>query len=95
MINYFYQVLIKPDAKYLISRLKERGDKIIIATTRPFEKYSLMRRNTKKWLESNNIYFESLVNKEELHKQKVESMYCPHCGENGLLKIKDKFFKQI
>ena len=49
-----YQVPIKPDAKYLISRLKERGDKIIIATTRPFEKYSLMRKNTKKWLESNN-----------------------------------------
>ena len=50
-----YQVPIKPDAKYLISRLKERGDKIIIATTRAFEKYSLMRKNTKRFLESNNI----------------------------------------
>ena len=34
MSDYKYQVPIKPDAKYLISRLKERGDKIIIATTR-------------------------------------------------------------
>jgi len=64
-----YQVPIKPDVKYLISRLKERGDRIIIATTRPFEKYSLMRLNTTKWLESNNIYFESLVNNGELYKE--------------------------
>ena len=50
-----YQFPIKTDAKYLISGLKERGDKIIIATTRAFEKYSLMRKNTKRFLDSNNI----------------------------------------
>jgi hypothetical protein len=86
LINYFYQVLIKPDAKYLISRLKERGDKIIIATTRPFEKYSLMRKNTKKWLESNNIYFESLVKKEELYKEDFDIHIDDELGE--ILKIK-------
>ena len=84
--DYKYQVPIKPDAKYLISRLKERGDKIIIATTRPFENYSSMRKNTKKWLESNNIYFESLVNKEELYKEDFDIHIDDELGD--ILKIK-------
>ena len=86
MSDYKYQVPIKPDAKYLISRLKERGDKIIIATTRPFENYSFMRKNTKKWLESNNIYFESLVNKEELYKEDFDIHIDDEIGD--ILKIK-------
>ena len=86
MIKYLYQVPIKPDAKYLISRLKERGDKIIIATTRPFGNYSFMRKNTKKWLESNNIYFESLVNKEELYKEDFDIHIDDELGD--ILKIK-------
>ena len=84
--DYKYQVPIKPDAKYLISRLKERGDKILIATTRPFDKYSLMRKRTKKWLESNNIYFESLVNKEELYKEDFDIHIDDELGD--ILKIK-------
>ncbi|MAT07668.1 MAG: hypothetical protein CL707_00955 [Chloroflexi bacterium] len=40
-------------------------------------------------------YAKTPDNKEELHKQKVEAMYCPHCGIKGHLKIKDKFFKNI
>ena len=86
MSDYKYQVPIKPDAKYLISTLKERGDKIIIATTRPFEHYSFMRENTKKWLESNNIYFESLVNKEELYKEDFDIHIDDEIGD--ILKIK-------
>ena len=86
MINYFYQVSITPDAKYLISRLKERGDMIIIASTRPFKKYSLMRKNTKRCLESNNIYFESLVNKEETYKEDLNTNIDDELGD--ILKIK-------
>ena len=33
--------------------------------------------------------------KEEMHKQKVEVMYCPHCGTKGTLQIKEKFFNNI
>ncbi len=40
-------------------------------------------------------YAKTPDNKEELHKQKVDAMYCPHCGIKGHLKIKDKFFKNI
>ena len=40
-------------------------------------------------------YAKTPDNKEELHKQKVDAMYCPHCGIKGHLKIKDKFLKNI
>tara|TARA_B100001079_G_C15961387_1_gene319331 strand:+ start:319 stop:531 length:213 start_codon:yes stop_codon:yes gene_type:complete len=39
-------------------------------------------------------YAKTPDNKEEIHKQKVEAMHCPHCGTKGYLKIKDKFFKE-
>ncbi len=40
-------------------------------------------------------YAKTPDNKEEIHKQKVESMYCPHCGTKGILQIKDKFLQNI
>ena len=67
--DYKYQVPIQPDAKYLISRLKKRGDKIIISTTRPFDRYSFMKNRTERWLESNDILFDSLINKDDLYKE--------------------------
>ena len=38
-------------------------------------------------------YAKTPDNKEELHKKIVKYMYCPHCGEKGLLKIKENFLK--
>ncbi len=40
-------------------------------------------------------YAKTPSNKEEIHKQKVESMFCPHCGEKGSLTIKEKFLENI
>ena len=40
-------------------------------------------------------YAKTPDNKEEKHKQVCKHMYCPHCGEKGLLKIKEKFFNNI
>jgi len=40
-------------------------------------------------------YAKTPNNKDEVYKQKVESMNCPHCGTKGSLKIKDKFLKNI
>ena len=67
--DYKYQVPIKPDAKYLISALKELGDKIIMATTRPFGRYPFIKKRTEEWLESNNIFFDLLISKEDLYKE--------------------------
>jgi len=47
--------------------------------------------NCKKWWS----YAKTPSNKEEIHKQKVESMFCPHCGEKGKLHIKEKFLENI
>jgi DNA-directed RNA polymerase subunit RPC12/RpoP len=40
-------------------------------------------------------YAKTPDNKEEKHKKICKHMYCPHCGEKGLLKIKEKFFNKI
>jgi len=67
--DYKYQVPVNPDAQYLTSVLKKRGVRIIIATTRPFNSYPLMKGKTRAWLESNNIFFDSLIRKDDLHKE--------------------------
>jgi hypothetical protein len=69
MGDYKYQVPVNPDAQYLTSALKNRGDRIIIATTRPFNRYPFMKDKTKAWLESNNILFDSLIRKNDLYKK--------------------------
>ena len=45
-----------------------------------------MRKNTKRCLESNNIYFESVVNKEELYKEGFDIHIDDELGD--ILKIK-------
>ena len=45
-----------------------------------------MRKNTKRCLESNNIYFESVVNKEELYKEDFNTHIDDELGD--ILKIK-------
>jgi hypothetical protein len=66
--DFKYQVPVNPDAQYLTSALKKRGDKIIIATTRPFNRYPLMKNRTRAWLETNLILFDSLISKKDLDK---------------------------
>jgi len=69
MSDFKYQVPINPDAQYLTSALKNRGDKIIIATSRPFNRYPFMRDRTISWLNSKSILFDSLIRKDDLYKE--------------------------
>jgi len=66
--DFKYQVPVNPDAQYLISALKNRGDRIIIATTRPFNRYPFMKNRTRAWLKTNRILFDSLISKKDLDK---------------------------
>jgi hypothetical protein len=69
MSDYKYQVPVNPDAQYLTSALKNRGDRIIIATSRPFSRYPFMQDKTRAWLESNSILFDSLIQKDDLFRE--------------------------
>jgi len=70
--DYKYQVPIRLEAKCLISRLRENGDKIIISTTRPFSDFDFMKDRTKNWLDNNNIQYDYIISKCNLHKEKFD-----------------------
>lgn len=70
--DYKYQVPVNPDALYVITALKKRGDRVIISTTRPFDSYPLMKSQTKAWLDANGILFDLLISKKELYKENFD-----------------------
>lgn len=56
---------VNPQAVTLINNLKSKGYKIIVATSRPFDKYPNLRDITFNWLKSNNFEFDVLESKNQ------------------------------
>jgi hypothetical protein len=65
--DYKYSVQVVPEAKKLISSLKKKGKRVIIATNRPFERYRFMKSKTKMWLNANGLEYDELISKKELN----------------------------
>ena len=63
-----YQIKIDKNFKNFIKKIKINKGKVIIATSRPFNKYIEMKNKTIKWLKSNNINFDILISKSILYK---------------------------
>ena len=63
--NYKYSIPVEKKTVNLMKKLKKKF-KIIIVTSRPFQKYPNMKLNTNKWLVKRKIPFDELYYKSKL-----------------------------
>ena len=61
-----YEIKIDKYVRDFINKIKSANGIVIIATSRPFDKYKNMREKTMNWLNKNNIKFDSLIKKKDL-----------------------------
>jgi hypothetical protein len=63
--GYKRDIPVNPEAPAFIKKLKQKGYKIIIATSRPFHLYPDLKNLTREWLQKNDILFDALEIKSE------------------------------
>ena len=64
--NDKYEIKIDKDVVDFINKIKNTNGKVIIATSRPFDKYENMKEKTMNWLNKNYIKFDLLIKKKDL-----------------------------
>ena len=79
-------VKVKDDAKNVIDKLKENGNKIYLITARMKSEYFDAYEETKKWLKNNEIYYDELIidvsNKNQVAKSKKIDVFIDDSFEN-------------
>lgn len=70
--DYKANLKVRKEGLNFVEYLKRKGYFIIIATSRPFERYPLMYDMTKKWLDKNNVPYDKLERKENIKKYQLD-----------------------